>query len=453
MGNDSTIDAGTFSARTPRAAPANAYLVVRAGEETRVIDLREGEALIFGRGDDANVRIDDAKASREHVRVSCKAGVLTLEDLGSRNGTHLNQTLIRGELRTLSSGDVFWIGDTETLVAESSVAAVAASTSAQSDSPALDLPGLVVADAAMVDVFRVVDRVAPRPTTVLLLGETGVGKEIVAERIHARSDRAAGAFVRINCGALPENLLESELFGYERGAFTGAERRKLGLLETANGGTLFLDEIGEIRADLQAKLLRALEARTVMRLGGREEIAIDVRIIAATNRDLEAEVKRGAFRSDLYFRVAAFTIKIPPLRERPNEIALLADLFLRQLAVASARPVPLLSSDARALLERHDWPGNVRELRNVIEHALVLSDGVRITAAQLPEALHEHTASFTGSAPIKARIESVEQRAIEDALAAEGGNQTRAARRLGVSRRTLIYKLEKYHLRTRDRVR
>jgi transcriptional regulator with PAS, ATPase and Fis domain len=296
-----------------------------------------------------------------------------------------------------------------------------------------------------------VERVAKRTTTVLLLGETGVGKEVVAERIHHASDRADKPFVRINCGALPENLLESELFGYERGAFTGADRRKIGLFETATTGSVFLDEIGELKAPLQAKLLRALEARTIMRLGGRDEIPIDVRIIAATNRDLEEEVKRGNFRGDLYFRISAFTIKIPPLRDRPNEIALLADLFLRRLALHAGKPVQRVTNEARALLERYDWPGNVRELHNVIERAVVLSDGQEIGVAHLPEQLS--TGSPPASSPIKARMESVEQRTIEDALAAENGNQTRAARRLGISRRTLVYKLEKYQLRQRDKQR
>jgi transcriptional regulator with PAS, ATPase and Fis domain len=449
VGNETTIDAGTLGPRGARGAGAHAYLVVRTGEDTRVIDLREGDDLVLGRGDDANVQIVDAKASRAHARIACKDGALTLRDLGSRNGTTLNREIVRGELRPLRSGDLVWIGETEILVAEG--AAALQPDAAKPEKIEIDVPGLVVADASMVEVFSMVDRVAKRNTTVLLLGETGVGKEVVAERIHTASDRADKPFVRINCGALPENLLESELFGYERGAFTGADRRKIGLFETATTGSVFLDEIGELKAPLQAKLLRALEARTIMRLGGRDEIPIDVRIIAATNRDLEEEVKRGHFRGDLYFRISAFTIKIPPLRDRPNEIALLADLFLRRLATNAGKPVQRLTNEARALLERYDWPGNVRELHNVIERAVVLSDGKEIGVTHLPEQLSAGPAPV--SSPIKARMESVEQRTIEDALAAENGNQTRAARRLGISRRTLVYKLEKYQLRQRDRQR
>ena len=444
MGNETTIDGGgPGGPLRVHADDVRAHLVVRRGEATEVVDVRDGDDLLLGRGDGAAIPIDDAKASREHARIACREGALVLTDLGGRNGTYLNREHVRGVARPLASGDVVWIGDTELLVAEPAAPRAAAPA-------ALDgVDGLVVADAAMAEVFRLVDRVAPRPTTVLLLGETGVGKEVVAERIHARSDRAGAPFVRINCGALPPNLLESELFGHERGAFTGAEQRKLGLVETAHGGTLFLDEIGELRADLQAKLLRALESRSIMRVGGRDEIAVDVRVIAATNRDLDQGIKAGTFRADLYFRLAGFTITIPPLRERPNEIALLAELFLRQLGAERGRRAAL-TADARVLLERHAWPGNVRELRNVVEHALVVVDGDRVGPEHLPEALRTRAAP-AGAAAIRVRVEAVEQRTIEEALAAENGNQTRAARRLGISRRTLVYKIEKYQLRPRDR--
>jgi transcriptional regulator with PAS, ATPase and Fis domain len=256
--------------------------------------------------------------------------------------------------------------------------------------------------------------------------------------------------VRINCGALPEQLIESELFGHEKGSFTGADRRKLGKFEAAHGGTLFLDEIGELRLDLQAKLLRALEARRVTRVGGNQEVDVDVRIVAASNRDLTAEAKAGRFRDDLFFRLSAFVVEIPPLRERPNEIGLLAELFARQLSVAANRPTPRLHEKALAILERYDWPGNVRELRNVIERALVLVDGDTIRVEHLPDMLRdEPRPAVTGA--IRSHLEQIERRAIEDALAAEEGNQTRAARRLGISRRTLIYRLEKYKLTRRDR--
>jgi DNA-binding NtrC family response regulator len=298
----------------------------------------------------------------------------------------------------------------------------------------------------MVRVFELVRKVAAAPTTVLILGETGVGKEVVAEQIHRQSARAKGPFVRLNCGSLPETLLESELFGHEKGAFTGAEQRKIGYLEAADGGTLFLDEIGELASTMQAKLLRVIENRRVMRVGGREEIAVDVRIVAATNRDLAAEVKAGRFREDLYFRIAPFVIEVPPLRERPAEVGLLAELFARQFAPRLGVTTPVIHADAAAALRRHRWPGNVRELRNAIERAIVLADGGDIELEDLPPEVRRADAPPATGA-IRDQLADLEQRRIEEALAAEGGNQTRAAKRLGLSRRALIYKLEKYGLK------
>jgi transcriptional regulator with PAS, ATPase and Fis domain len=318
--------------------------------------------------------------------------------------------------------------------------------------PAPAMPeGVVVADAAMVRLFELVRRLAPAPTTVLIQGETGVGKEVVAEQLHAMSPRHAGSFVRLNCGSLPETLLESELFGHEKGAFTGADRKKTGYLDAADGGTLLLDEIGEMQLSVQAKLLRVLESHRFMRVGGREEIAVDVRILAATNRDLQAEVQAGRFRQDLFFRLAAFTVDVPPLRDRPSEIALLAELFLRRFAERMNRAAPQLAPEAAAALRRHRWPGNVRELRNAMERALVLVEGPLLRPSHLPEVLRVELPSHSAGsgAAIKDQVADLELRAIEAALATEKGNQTRAARRLGISRRALIYKIEKYNLNKR----
>ncbi len=451
MGDETTIDAGSIAPGRPQGA--GAYLVVRVGEDSRLVDLNDGDEITLGRADDAEVQVDDQKASREHARVRYERGALTLTDLGSRNGTLFGGVLLRGETRVLGSGDVFWIGEAEIVVAERAPG-VRPSTRAHASTPASEatVSDVVVADRAMLEVFRLVERVAPLTTTVLLLGETGVGKEVVAQQIHDRSARAEGPFIRLNCGAVPDNLLESELFGHERGAFTGADKRKLGLLESATGGTLFLDEIGELKLELQSKLLRAIDSRRIMRVGGREDIDVDVRIISATNRDLETEVGRASFRDDLYFRLSAFTIRIPPLRDRPNEIGLLAELFLRQLSAQMKRPTPSLDPRARALLERHAWPGNVRELKNAIERSLVLSECDRILPEHLPPSLGS-VSPLLPATVMKARVASAEQRAVEEALAAENGNQTRAARRLGISRRTLIYKLEKYQLRAKDKER
>jgi DNA-binding NtrC family response regulator len=306
-------------------------------------------------------------------------------------------------------------------------------------------------DPAMKRVYSLVDRVAGSPMTVLILGETGVGKELIAEAIHRRSSRRAGPFIRLNCAALPEQLLESELFGYERGAFTGADRRKVGFLEAASGGTLFLDEIGEMPPALQAKLLRVLERRAITRVGGTAEIEVDVRSVAATHRDLEAEVRDGRFRQDLLFRIGGFTLAIPPLRDRPTEIIPLAEHFARAAAAEVGRPVPALDDDARAALYAYAWPGNVRELKNAIERALVVCDDT-ITAADLPERLSDAAQRVRPIAPasdVRGHLLEVERTAIIAALEAEHDNQTRAARRLGVSRRTLIYKMEKYGLKPR----
>jgi DNA-binding NtrC family response regulator len=310
--------------------------------------------------------------------------------------------------------------------------------------PTPSLPGVVVADEAMVRVFELVRKVAAVPTTVLILGETGVGKEVVAEQIHRQSPRAKAPFVRLNCGSLPENLLESEFFGHERGAFTGALERKLGYLEAADGGTLFLDEIGELQLAMQAKLLRVLESRRFQRIGGREEIAVDVRIIAATNRELEAEAREGRFREDLYFRLSAFVIMVPPLRERPVEVGLLAELFVRQFAQRMGVAPPVLRPDAAAALQRYGWQGNVRELRNVIERAVVLAEAGEIRLEHLPETLQRAQPAVSSGTGMRDQLADLERRRIEEAMAAENGNQTRAAKRLGISRRALIYKLEKH---------
>jgi DNA-binding NtrC family response regulator/pSer/pThr/pTyr-binding forkhead associated (FHA) protein len=310
--------------------------------------------------------------------------------------------------------------------------------------------GVVVADASMVEVFELGRKLAAVQTTVLILGETGVGKEVIAEQIHRWSDRASSPFVRLNCASLPETLLESELFGHERGAFTGADRRKIGYMEAAQGGTLFLDEIGELPLTVQVKLLNVLENREVRRLGGTQELPIDVRVISATHRDLQAEVQASRFREDLFYRLSAFTLNVPPLRERQAEIALLAEMFARDASRRAHRDPPTIDGTALAALVRHPWPGNVRELRNAMEHAVVLADQGRIGIEHLPESIRRRDAALPSSpsgVSVKDKLASLEKRSLEEALRAENGNQTRAAKRLGLSRRALIYKMEKYGLK------
>ena len=312
---------------------------------------------------------------------------------------------------------------------------------------------VLVHDPAMQRVYALVDRIADTAMTALILGETGVGKEVICEAIHARSSRRERPLIKLNCAALPETLLESELFGHERGAFTGADRRKVGFFEAADGGTLFLDEIGDMPLTLQAKLLRVLERKVITRVGGTTEVPTDARVIAATHRDLDADVRAGRFRQDLLFRIGGFTIVVPPLRDRPEEILPLAEHFVRSSA-DPARAVPQLSADARDALAGYSWPGNVRELKNAIERALVLCDD-QITSSDLPERILDASKRTqpigatlnTGSRDVRGQLAEVERAAIVAALEADGQNQTRAARRLGLSRRALIYKMEKYGLK------
>ena len=312
---------------------------------------------------------------------------------------------------------------------------------------------VVVVDERMTALHRLVARVALADISVLLLGETGVGKEVIAELIHRGSARASKPFLKLNCAALSETLLESELFGHEKGAFTGAIQTKPGLLEVAEGGVVFLDEVGELLPSTQAKLLRVLDERKLMRVGGLAPRAIDVRIVSATNRDLEAEVQRGAFRLDLMYRLNAMSISIPPLRERPNEILPLARKFLTTIATKQGRPELHLTDEAVALLRAHAWPGNVRELRNVIERAVVLATGDVVDVRDLPEdklratlrALTVEPARSSATA-IEPALAADERQRILDALETCGNNQTHAAKLLGVSRRTLINKLEKFEL-------
>ena len=310
-----------------------------------------------------------------------------------------------------------------------------------------DTEVLVAEDAVMRELFELARRAARSEVTVLLTGETGSGKEVVAAEIHRASARAAGPYVRINCASIPETLIESELFGHERGAFTGADKRRIGFVERAHGGTLLFDEIGELPVSMQAKLLRVLEERKVVRVGGTDEIAVDVRFIAATNRELEREVEKDAFRHDLFFRLSAMTLRVPPLRERPKDLPRLAELFAQRATQAAKRPPARFTDGFAQALLRYPWPGNVRELRNVIERAVILASSAELTVNELPDRLAVLAPlAPRAPSPMRDRLDDVERRALADALREAGGNRTHAARRLGISRRALLYKLKKYNL-------
>ncbi|MBN1608475.1 MAG: sigma-54-dependent Fis family transcriptional regulator [Polyangiaceae bacterium] len=300
----------------------------------------------------------------------------------------------------------------------------------------------------MKEIFRTVAKVAEYKTTALVTGESGVGKELVARALHRRSGRR-GPFVPVNCGAIPENLLESELFGHKKGAFTDAVQDRRGLFEESGGGTLFLDEIGELPLGLQVKLLRALEEEKIRRLGETRDLKVDLRIIAATHRDLLAETKAGRFREDLFYRLNVLPIHVPPLRERREDIPLLIEHFVSRNNARLGTAVRGLDGEARRLLYEYSWPGNVRELENTIERAMVLAEGEQITAADLPERVREaqdpvQTQLVSGEMSIKKTTRVIEEILIRRALQKTKGNRTRAAEVLEISHRALLYKIKDY---------
>jgi two-component system response regulator AtoC len=302
----------------------------------------------------------------------------------------------------------------------------------------------------MIEVLELIERAAEFKSTVLLTGESGTGKEVLARAIHAQSPRRGEAFVAVNCAAIPEQLLESELFGHSRGAFTGADRARRGLFLEADGGTLFLDEIGELPPPLQAKLLRALQEEEVRPVGESKPRRVDVRVLAATARDLEREVQAGRFREDLFYRLDVLRVRVPPLRDRRQDIPLLVDHFLANFAISLGKPARELTEDALEKLVRYAWPGNVRELENVIERAVILSRGDRIGARDLPANVtapaHEAPAGGAPEFSLREARRACETEAIGRALAATNGNRTHAARLLGISHRALLYKLKELDL-------
>jgi two-component system response regulator HydG len=314
--------------------------------------------------------------------------------------------------------------------------------------PGAGILGDAPAFRAVLDALR---QAAPTSATVLLVGESGTGKELAARLVHDLSPRAAGSFVPINCAAIPETILESELFGYERGAFTGAAARKEGRFERAHGGTLFLDEVGEMSPSVQVKLLRVLQDGVVDRLGGTESVRVDVRIVAATNKDLAAEVKTGRFREDLFYRLDVVRVRLPPLRERREDVALLASAFLRRFAEKNGKQVSGFTRAALAALERYGWPGNVRELQHAVERAVILCAGESVDVADLPEAIRAGgdapgPAPAGGGAlvvPLGTTMEEIERLVIRETLRQTKGDKNLAAQILGIAARTIYRKLDR----------
>ena len=307
----------------------------------------------------------------------------------------------------------------------------------------MTLEGVIGASDAMRQLCRAVEKVAPTTATVLVLGESGTGKELIARALHRLSGRAHEPFVAINCAAIPENLLESELFGYEKGAFTGAAQRTLGKLELAGKGTVFLDEMGEMPSSLQAKLLRVVQERSVERIGGRTPVPLQLRLVCATNRNLQELIAAGRFRDDLFYRISEVTVRIPALRERQGDSVLLAQWLLRQMAERFGKPVRAFAPDALRAVQAYEWPGNVRELENRIKGAVIMAEGSVVTCTDLnlhdPDADPEHL-------NLRIARQKAEAQAARQALAVAGGNLSRAAEFLGVTRPTLYDLLEKHHI-------
>ncbi len=306
------------------------------------------------------------------------------------------------------------------------------------------LDGIVAVSPKMLEVCRMIEKVAPTTATTLLLGESGTGKELLARALHSLSDRAEKPFVAINCAAIPENLLESELFGHEKGAFTGAVKQTLGKVEVADGGTLFLDELGDMPLGLQAKLLRFLQERVIERVGGREEISVDVRVICATNQNLENRIAEGQFREDLYYRVSEITIPIPPLRERTGGRLILARKLLEKFAAKQGRAFRGFTEEAQNAIQSYEWPGNVRELENKIKGAVIMAEGKYVTAADMSL---ESVESRPPSLNLREVRKAAEGEAIRRALVHASGNISKAAKLLGITRPTLYDMLDKYGIK------
>jgi two-component system, NtrC family, response regulator AtoC len=436
--------------QTEDGEAVGAFLLVVGRDAYATYNLPASGTLTIGRGESNAVRVDDPLASRAHACLHVGEEMF-LEDLGSVNGTRIKDQAVKpGERVPLSIGDTVQIGSTALIVQRRTTTAEVMRPETLRDE-GVPLPdGRLVGGEAMQKVHALAERAAAGTINVLITGETGVGKELLAEAVHRASPRREGPYVCLNCAALSETLLESELFGHERGAFTGAVQAKPGLLETAASGTLFLDEVGELPLATQAKLLRVIETRQVTRLGSVRPRRIDVRFIAATNRELELEITRGAFRQDLYFRLNGITLTIPPLRLRVGEIRHLAETFVRQICRDLGRGVPIVPSSIIALFESYAWPGNIRELKNMVERAVLLCSGSVIGEEHLPLDKLMPSPAVQNTPPPRIETEEItaptERDRIMTALAACAGNQSRAARLLGIPRRTFVSKLDTYQI-------
>mgnify|MGYP003524828421 CR=1 FL=1 len=388
--------------------------------------------LRIGSKKENDVVIADDTVSRHHAVIEEKKGQYIIRDLESTNGTFVNG--LRVSEAFLNEGSIIKLGNTELrfIPVEEKIELMPSKKDRFGD--------IVGKSKEMKEIFGILEKISKTDATVLITGETGTGKELVAKAIHENSHRSKKPFVVIDCSAIARNLIESELFGHEKGAFTGAVSARHGAFETANGGTIFLDEIGELEPDMQPRLLRVLEAREIKRVGGTATIPIDVRIIAATNRDLSTEIKKNRFREDLFYRLSVININLPQLRDRKDDISLLIDYFIK---TNKARKVKGVAKETLDILINYRWPGNVRELRNVIERAIALGASDYIEPKDLillkPQASEKDTADLSGKT-----LEEIEKSAIIQTLKAHKGNKTTTAKALGIAYSTLYEKMKKY---------
>ncbi|HKU42576.1 MAG TPA: sigma 54-interacting transcriptional regulator [Polyangiales bacterium] len=434
----------------PSASAANdaaaATLIIFYRGDVQAIELARNASVIIGRSPPADIVLRDPTLSRRHAELRNDAGIVWLRDLDSRNGTFVGSERV-SDRRQLRDGSEFGMGRVMAQLR------VRTNASAVRQQRTAEPPGVVVRSAALAALYELVHRVAPTDAPVLVLGESGAGKELVATALHEHSPRRNGPLRVVNCGALPGTLTEELLFGHERGAFTGADSRRKGVFEQSDGGTVFLDEIGELSAAAQAALLRVLETKRLTRLGGSEELRVNVRIVAATHRDLTTMIAAREFRADLFYRLNTLTLRVPPLREHTEDIAPLAEAFLRRASREWNRSVDAIHPAVLARLLAYPWPGNVRELRNVIERAVILAHGPEVLLEHLPPELLGglQPLAATGSpspapARYRERVRDYEIGVIREALLQSGGRRARAAALLGLPLRTLAEKIRSFEL-------
>jgi two-component system, NtrC family, response regulator GlrR len=444
--SDGVWSTSTLPIDGAEAAPQGFVLRVTAGPDAGKVHHGEGDRTVVGTHETANLRLTDATVSRFHCEIHSTPRGLLVSDLDSRNGTKVRDVAL---LRALvPHGSTLQLGKTTIAIElENRVAEVP-------ESERHSFGVMVGRSPALRRAFALLERAAASDATVLLDGETGTGKEAAAESIHRESNRRDEPFIVVDCGAIPAQLLEAELFGHERGAFTGAVEARAGAFETASGGTVFLDEIGELSMELQPKLLRVLERKEIKRVGAAKHHKVDVRVIAATNRRLHAEVNDQRFRSDLYYRLAVLEIRLPPLRERPEDLPLLVDHLLEQLGDDGPQVTRMREPDFLQELARHAWPGNVRELRNFLERCVALGETLSPSAGPGPEpraAAGGAAEPVDLSLPLKQARDrhqrAFEERYVRALMEAHGGNITAAARAAGVDRITLYRLLWRFGMR------